>query len=161
MDFKQATLDGQDILRDSLSGIYYTQKEWRTLVTEDASQSFAGYHGRSTSMTYARKRVITLGGIVDRLGNSLESTAVKYLQNLFNLQSDAIALVPRILYIKDMYDDEWTLEVKVKDPIQFLEYDENFPGAYWKWQVTLESIDNPSYKSNEEKTVAGIEGTFG
>lgn len=146
MDFRQAKLDDQDILKDSSSGIYYTSKEWRTLVTDDTSQSIAGYHGRIASMTYARKRVITLEGVIDRLGNPYESESVKYLQNLFNLQTRTVELVARKLYIKDVYDQEWILDVKVKDPIQFLEYDGNFPGAYWKWQVTLESVKDPEYK---------------
>ena len=67
MDFKIAKLDGLDILLDSASGIYYTSKEWRRITTDDTSTNIAGYHGRNVSPTFARKRVITLEGIIQRI----------------------------------------------------------------------------------------------
>jgi hypothetical protein len=39
MDFKQCKLDGEDILKDSESGIYYVTKEWRRLVTDDSAEN--------------------------------------------------------------------------------------------------------------------------
>lgn len=161
MDFQQAKLDWQDILKDSVSGIYYSQKEWRSLTTDDTSTNISGYHGRITSPTFARKRVIILQGLIQRSGNANEKAAVTYLQNLFNLQADTSVVVPRQLYIKDMYGDEWIIDVKVRDPIDFLEYDQEWKGVAWKWMVTLESTEDPKYYSNTLKQNSGTEGTFG
>ncbi len=161
MDFKIARLDGSDVMKDSVSGIYYTAKEWRQLTTDDTSTNVSGYHGRRTSPTFARKRVIRLEGLVQRSGNTNEFDAVSYLQDLFNLQSNTGSVEARQLYIKDMYDDEWILDVKVRDPILFLEYDGDWTGVAWKWAVTLESIENPEYKSYVENEESGIEGLVG
>ena len=59
-----------------------------------------------------------------------------------------------------MYDNEWTLDVKVKDPISLVEYDDSFKGSAWKWQVVLESTTDPTYKSYTEKLESGVESTY-
>lgn len=150
MDFKLAKIDGQDVINGSTTGIYYAVKEWRQLVTDDTSTNLAGYHGRRVSATFARKRIVTFEGLIQRSGNANEYAAVIYLQNLFNLQVQTGSVTHRVLYIKDMYDAEWILDVKVREPISFIEYDDNFTGAYWKWMVVLESIDSPIYVSNTQ-----------
>lgn len=154
-------MDGLDVLKDSNSGIYYTAKEWRQLTTEDSSVSLAGYHGRRTTATRAIKRVITLEWLIQRAENSNEVESVTYLQNMFNLQSETGILVLRILYIKDIYDKEWNLSVKVREPIRFIEYDQNWKGYSWKWSVTLESVWDPTYKSTTELLSTGQEGNAG
>ncbi len=161
MDFQTATLDGQEILNGSTTGIYYTGKEWRQLTTDDSSVNLSGYHGRRVSATFARKRIVRMEGVILRSGNNDEEEAVKYLQNLFNLQSNTASVEDRVLYILDLYGDEWNLNVKVRDPIVFAEYDGDFKGAAWKWMVTLESTDSPIYRGLDELTETGSEGSFG
>lgn len=161
MDFKIAKLDWQDILKDWISWIYYVNKEWRRLSSDDYSQNIDWVHGRDVSPTFARVRIITLEWFVDRLWNDHELEAVQYLQNLFALQADLSSLQNRVLYIKDMYDAEWKLNVKVKDPLEFIEWDENFLGSHWKWRVVLESTSSPIYKSFEDIIVNWTESSFG
>lgn len=161
MDFKQAKLDGSDVLKDSSSGIYYTSREWRRLSTSDDSRIVDGWHGRTVSPTYARVRTVVLEGFVERLDNPNEAAAVEYLENLFALQGTLTAVIPKTLYVKDAYDREWTLPVKVKDPIEFANGDDDFRSTYWKWRVTLESVEDPVYRSLNEILASGTEGTFG
>ena len=151
MDFKTAKINWQDILKDQDSWIIYTHKQWRTLVTSDDSQNIDWIHWRNTSPTFARYRVITLEWISDRIWNELENqNSLEYLQNLFALQWDLSQLEEKELYIKDMYDNEWILKVKIKEPLTILEWDENIPWSHWKWRVVLESLKLPIYKSLDE-----------
>ena len=159
-DFKTAKLDWQDILKDGISWIYYTYKERKKLSTSDGSQDIDGSHGRYTSPTFARTRIITLEGYVDRLGNTAEFDAVQYLENLFSLQGDLWSLDQRVLYIKDMYDNEWNINVKIKDPLEFLEWDDTMIGSHWRWRVVLESTETPIYKSINQILVTWEEGNF-
>lgn len=160
-DFKIAKLDGQDILKDWISWIYYTFKEWRKLSTSDDSRNIDGVHGRTTSPTYARIRIITIEWFIDRVWNASEIDAVRYLENIFALQGNLWTLEKKLLYIKDIYDQEWKINVKIKDPLEVLEWDEEFIWSYWKWRIVLESTDTPIYKSYEEIIVSWEEGTFG
>ena len=159
-DFKIAKLDWQDILKNGISGIYYTFKEWRRLSTSDDSRNIDGIHGRTVSPTYARVRIITLEWYIDRLWNAEEFNAVQYLENIFALQGNLWTLQERELYIKDVYDQEWKLKVKIKDPIDILEWDDSFRGSHWRWRIVLESTDSPIYKSFQELLVNWEEGTF-
>jgi hypothetical protein len=72
------------------------------------------------------------------------------LERIFSLQTDPSELIPKELYIKDTYDQEWLLEVKIKTPIEFVEATNNFIGYAKKWRVVLESIENPVYRSAHE-----------
>ena len=105
--------------------------------------------------------MVTFEGYIQRFDNANEKVAVEYLQNLFCLQSNTGAVIPRTLYIKDMYDQEWTLPVKVREPVTFIEYSDDWKGAYWKWMAVLESVESPIYRSNTEISEAGTEGTIG
>lgn len=73
-------------------------------------------HGREVSETRAEVRVITLAGIIDRIGNDYDRTATEYIEQLFALNSNPATPRVRILYVRDIYDREWTLPVKVKEP---------------------------------------------
>ena len=66
------------------------------------------------------------------------------------MQWDLSKLEENELYIKDIYDNEWILNVKVKEPLEVLEWDENFIWSHYKWRVVLESTKEPIYKSLNE-----------
>ncbi len=163
MDAKQIKLDGSDILKDWVSGIYYVQKEWRNnLQVSDLANDRSGWHGRDVSPTFARVRIITLEGLIDRLPYpALEQSSTEYLEQLFALQSNPSILTPRTLYVKDIYNREWTLSVKVKEPCMIEEGDGEYKGSHWKWRVVLESIGDPSYLSYGEFSQSGIEWATG
>ena len=163
MEAKQFKLDGQDILLDGVSGIYYTQKEWRNnLQTSDLGNDRAWWHGRDVSPTFARIRIITLEGYIDRFANaSTEQAVTEYLERLFALQANPSILSPRTLYVKDVYNREWELDVKVKEPGTISEGDGEYKGSHWKWRVVLESVGDPTYLSYGEYTLSGIEGAYG
>lgn len=161
MDFKQCTIDWQDILHDGAHGIYYVTKEWRRLVTDDTSENIQGMHKRTVSPTYARKRIIILEGYIDGLWNDNQQSAQTYLESIFSLQTDPSSLIPKELYIKDIYDHEWILDVKVKTPVEFVEASDEFTGYAIKWRVELESIEDPTYRSAEEFEIIGTDGVFG
>lgn len=159
-NFKACKIDGYDVLRDSLSGIYYAKKDRRRLDVDDRSEDVQGVHRRTVTPTYARKRIITLEWYVDSLGNENEETAIKYLEDLFALQSDTSEVIPKQLYIKDMFDHEWILNVKVKSPFEAIEADDSFVGYAWKRRVVLESVESPVYKSLNEFSVQGEDGVY-
>lgn len=156
MDFKQAKIDWVDILQ---SWIVYTYVNWRKLVVNDESKDIEWVHGRNTSPLYARYRVITLEWVVDRLSGS-ENLKISHLQDIFSLQNDLSKLYEKELYVKDNFDNEWILNVKIKEPIEFLEWDETITGSHWKWRVVLESTSSPIYKSFQELLVNGNEWNF-
>lgn len=162
MEAVQIKIDGKDVLRDGMSGIYYTQKEWRNwLQVSDASNSKASMHGREVSETRAEVRVIPLAGIIDRIGNDYERTATEYLEQLFALNSNPATPKVRELYVKDIYDREWILPVKVKEPCAIKEWNADFKGSHWEWMAILESVGDPTYLSYGEYSASWIEGAFG
>lgn len=159
-NFKVCKIDGKDVLRDSVSGIYYAKKDWRRLDTDDRSEDVVGLHRRTVTPTYARSRIITLEWYVDALGNDKEETAVKYLEDLFALQSDTSEVIPKQLHIRDMFDHDWILDVKVKSPIEFVDALDDFSGYARNWRVVLESVESPVYRSLREFSVAGEDGVY-
>ena len=162
MDFKEAKINWQDILKWSDSWIVYTFKDWRKVVTTDNSDNIDWVHGRNVSPTYARISVVTLEWISDRVWNPLEDqNSIEYLQKLFALQWDLSSLEEKELYIKDMYDNEWILNVKIKDPLEIVEWDNSFVWSYWKWRIVLESTKEPIYKSLNELLQSSEEWHYG
>lgn len=162
MEALQIKIDNQDILRDGVSGIYYTQKSWRQLSVSDNASDRQWWHGRTVSPTFARVRIITLEGYIDRKTNpATELDVVKFMENLFPLQADPSILSPRVLYVKDVYNREWALDVKVKEPLDIFEGDSGFKGSHWTWRVVLESVGDPTYFSPGELLETGIEGIYG
>ncbi len=156
MDFKQVKLDWVDILQD---GIIYTYVNWRKLAVNDESRDIEWVHWRNTSPLYARYRIITIEWVLDRV-ILWESTKVQHLQDLFSLQSNLSALENRELYVKDSFDNEWKLYVKIKEPLEFIEGDDTMTWSYWKWRVVLESTSSPIYKSFNELYISWNEWNF-
>lgn len=151
MDIKQAKINWEDILKDSNSWILYTFYDWKKLITSDNSQNIDWVHGRNTSPTYARYRVITFEWVIDRVwNNSEELNNIDFLQRIFALQDDLFSFEKKELYIKDIYDQERTLDVKVKEPFELLEWDDDNVWSYYRWRVVLESTTTPIYKSLSE-----------
>lgn len=162
MDFKQAKINWQDILKNSTSWILYSFYDWRKLITSDDSQNIDWAHGKNSSPTYARSRIITLEWVSDRIWKqSEEQSNIDYLQNIFALQGDLFELEKKELYIKDSYDNEWVLDVKIKEPLEIVEWDENSPWSYYRWRVVLESTKDPVYKSYNEILTTWEEWDFG
>ena len=161
MDFKTAKLNWEDILKNSDYWIIYTFKDWRKLTVSDDSENIDWIHGRNVSPTYARIRIITLEWISDRVWNPLkDQNSIDYLQKIFALQWSLVSLEEKELYIKDMYDNEWTLKVKIKEPLEIVEWDESFVWSYWKWRVVLESTKEPVYKSLNEILNTSLEWNY-
>lgn len=159
MDFKEAKIDGVNIIYDE--SVIYTQKEWLKLSTDDESQDIDGVHGRIVSPSLARFRVITLSWYIDR-AFSWEQEKIEHLRRLFALQDDDLFEIQgKELYIKDLFDNEWILGVKVKEPLEVVEGDENFYWQYWKWRVVLESTKTPIYKSKNQNILEGQAGKIG
>lgn len=122
MQAKEIYLDNKNILGDGTLGIYWTNRDWRNnLQVRDVSTPREGGHGRDVSATFAEFRVITLAGYIDRMTNENNFEAVKYLENMFSLQSNPSILKPRILKVVDIYDRVWEMTVKIKDPVEFTE----------------------------------------
>lgn len=155
---KHIFFDGKNILGTSEMGILFTQKDWRNnLSVRDVSVSREGGHGRDVTATFAEIRTITLSGIIDIKTNEKHFEAVKFLENLFSLQTNPSILTPHTLKVIDFYDREWVLPVKIKDPITFDDGDENFSASHWRWMVTLESLSDPTFFSENENEVQGQE----
>ena len=162
MDFKEAKINWQDILKWSSSWIVYTFKDWRKVLTTDNSENIDWVHGRNVSPTYARVRVITLEWVSDRIWNPLEEqNSIEYLQKIFALQWALSSLEEKELYIRDLYDNEWILNVKIKEPLDIVEWDDSFVWSYWKWRVVLESTKEPIYKSLNEILNSSLEWNYG
>ena len=162
MDFKEAKINWQDILKWTSSGIVYTFKDWRKVLTTDNSENIDWVHGRNVSPTYARVRVIILEWVSDRIWNPLEEqSSIEYLQKIFALQWALSSLEEKELYIRDLYDNEWILNVKIKEPLDIVEWDDSFVWSYWKWRVVLESTKEPIYKSLNEILNSSLEWNYG
>lgn len=157
MDFKQLKLDGVDILQ---TWIIYTYVNWKKLVVNDESRDIEWVHWRTTSPVYARYRVITIEWVLDRVSWS-ENEKITHLQDIFSLQNNLSNLESKSLYIKDSFDNEWILWVKIKEPIEFIEWDDSMSWSYWKWRVVLESTTSPIYKSFQELFINWNEWNIG
>lgn len=153
--------NNNDVLLDWISGIFYTRIERRKLTFENQKDDIIGTHGRIISPTYARARVITIEGVIDWLDNSRLRQAIQHLEQMFKLQSDLSELQRNKLKITDYWWDEWSLDVTVTEPIEIIEYSDDFIWASYKRRTVLESIDNPIYRSLNENVYYAIEWTYG
>ena len=158
---QQILIDGVDILRN---GIHYTHTNWLELQVSDESRDIQGTHGRDVSPTFARTRVITLEGIVDRRVNDYD--AINHLRYLFRLQWLSEAVDVRTVSVFDAYWTKWNIRTKIKEPLDIQEGDEEtWVWEYWKWRVVLESIWWPEYRSEFEVRYPasgyGKEGLYG
>lgn len=151
MDFKICRINWVNpIIDDSM---IYTKKEWLKLSVDDDSQNIEWAHARIVSPTFARVRTIILEWIIDRAFSSAEEK-VNHLRSIFALQDeDLFEVYNNELYIKDIYDNEWIINVKIKEPIDIVEWDEEFYWEYWKWRVVLESTKSPVYKSYNQNLI--------
>ena len=161
MNFKQAKINGVDVLHDGLHGIYWAKQDWRRLSTRDESTNLAGTHGRIVSPTYASHRQVIFEWYIDNMGNDKEQEAMEFLQSMFALQSITGVLETKELYIKDHHDNERTMDVKVADQLEIIPADDDMRDYAWKWRVVLESGKDPRYYSLEEFVKNGLEGDFG
>lgn len=151
MDFKNLRINWVNPIMDD--SMIYTKKEWLKLSVDDDSQNVEWAHERIISPTLARVRTITLEWVIDR-AFSWASDKVNHLRSIFALQDEDLFEVKESeLYIKDIYDSEWIINIKVKEPLDIVEGDEQFYGEYWKWRVVLESTKSPVYKSYNENIV--------
>lgn len=157
MEFKSAKIDGVNIL---VPGILYTRREYRRIVTSDESQNIEGFHGRNTSPTFARYRIITIEGVIDRMEWVDNDTRLSHLESLFAFQTQLLKVQPKTLTIVDIYDREWEIEVKVKDALEVLEGDETMEWSHWRWRVVLESVKSPIMRSTIETQVSWEEWNF-
>ncbi|PZM85074.1 hypothetical protein DLH72_02230 [Candidatus Gracilibacteria bacterium] len=84
MDYKEIKINGQKI---DIPGIFFTKVEWRKLSVSDSSRNIEGMHSRIVSPTFARVRIITIEGVIERI-DGIEKAAerLNHLQNLFSLQ---------------------------------------------------------------------------
>ena len=158
---KTITLDNKSLDRDGISGILITLQDWQKLSTSDNSEDRSGQHGRQTSATMARIRTITLEGVIDRVNNPYELQAVQYIEQLLCLQSDPSSLVPRTLAVKDIYDREYTILTKVKEPVELVEWDSSMKWSHWSWRCVLESVNDPAYTEKNEQSIASSESAYG
>lgn len=86
---------------------------------------------------------------------------IRFMEGIFSLQADPSILIPRDLYVKDEFNNEWSLAVKVKEPLDIREADSNFKGSHWLWRVVLESVGDPTYITPGDLVLAGVEGAYG
>lgn len=160
MNAKEIFIDGQNILA---TGVYYTAKNWSELAVSDESRDIAGMHGRVVSPTYARVRIITLEGYIDR--RESDFPAVEHLQYMFRLQRHIEAVDTRLVSLIDEYNRKWNIKAKIKEPLVLEEGDGEWAGEYYRWRVVLESVGGAEFTSDAETRVPetwyGSEGTYG
>ena len=162
MKAKTFYLDGQDIQHGWDYGISITMQDWKNgLQVSDASSEKSGKHWREVTETRAVNRMVVLAGWLDRVDNENEQEAVEFLESIFALQSNVSILKPRKLKVVDIYDREWELNVKIKEPVIIEEWDESFVGSHWNWRVVLESVDDPAYEAAADSTIESGEGVYG
>lgn len=161
MRILEAKLDWVNIILDGTYGIFYSKTNWRRLDTDSDSEWYQWNHWRHTSPLYARTRKISLEWYVDNLWNAKELEAVEHLENLFALQGNPGSVVPRLLYIKDIHWKEWIMNVKIAEPLDIEETDDDMRDYAWEWRVELESIEDPRYYSAEEVSQNILELDYG
>lgn len=158
MDFKQIKIDWKDILID---WIIYTAVDWRKISVSDSSRNIEGVHSRVVSPTYARYRIITIEGLLDRIDwLDKEEQRFNHLQAIFALQTNLSRLQEKEVYVKDNFNNERIIKAKIKEPFEYVEGDENMNWSYWRWRVVLESTSSPFYKSFKQKMVYGYKGHY-
>lgn len=151
MDFKEIKINWQKI---DIPWIYFTNVNWRKLSVSENSKNIDWTHSRIVSPTYARVRIITIEWIVDKLWDTdFSAEKIYHLQNIFALQTDLSELEEKEVYIKDIFWNEWKILVKIKEPFDFEEADQNLVWSHWKFRVVLESTKSPIYKSFEENFI--------
>lgn len=150
MDFKQIKINWKDIILNEW--IIYQNVSWRKLVVSESSKNIEWLHKRIVSPTYARIRQIIIEWIIERLDNK-DQERLNYLQWLFSLQWDLSELEEKEIYIKDLFNNEWKIQAKIKEPFEFLEWDEQLIGSHWRFRVVLESTYSPLYRSFDENFV--------
>lgn len=160
MLYKNIFIDGKNVL---INGVYFESVNWRELGVSDQSRDVVGTHSRIVSPTYARVRIITLTGLVDR--RIADKKAVDHLESLFYLQRHIEAVDARLLTVEDEYGDFWNIRVKVKEPLQIEDGDSAWRGEYYRFRVVLESVGSPAFKSRDEIRAplsgSGSEGRYG
>lgn len=151
-------IDSVDVL---LSGMLFSKTDWKKLSVSSESSSIAWTHGRIISPTKADHRTITLEWVIDWIGNSNLETAVKHLESMFALQSDLSSLTTKQFRALDAFGDEWILDVTVVDPVEILDYSDDYLEAAYKWRVVLESAKTPIFRSLTETVATWIEWSYG
>lgn len=155
-------LDWQDILRWDGYWIHYSMKDWYNgIQISDGSTDRTGRHGRDVTPTKAVLRSVTLAGYIDRVWNVNEFESVKWLEQLFALQSNPSILTPRMLTITDIYGRVLEMPVKIKEKLIIEEWNSEFVGSHWAWRCSLESIGDPTLIGQEEYTINTQEWTYG
>lgn len=142
MRLLNCSIDWNNIADASL-GIYFTDTDWTTLAVENTSESIRRSHKRTVSPLEAKKRVITLQGVIDWSGNANAEDALAYLQGIFALQDNLYTLEQKTLLIEDVFNNNWEIPVIVADNFEYDEYSKDFQWHSMKWRVVLESAESP------------------
>ncbi|PZM85073.1 hypothetical protein DLH72_02225 [Candidatus Gracilibacteria bacterium] len=114
------------------------------------------------SIFFARVRIITIEGVIERI-DGIEKAAerLNHLQNLFSLQTNLATLEEKELFIKDIFGNDWKIFIKIKEPFEFFEGNDEIVGSHYNFRVVLESTKSPVYKSFEENFIESKSGDFG
>lgn len=161
MRVQQIKIDWVDILLDWTFWIFYSKTNYTRMDTDDESENFSWSHWRYTSPLYARTRRISLEWYIDNLWNVKEEEAYNHLTKMFALQSQPVQVMPKVLYIKDIHWKEWIMNVKVADPLDIQETDDDFWDYAREWRIELESVEDPRYYSAQEVTQNVLELDYG
>lgn len=161
MRIKIAKIDDVDILLDWTYGIFYSKTQRRKLSVDDDSDDKAWSHWRYVSPTYARVRQIVFEWYIENMWNIKEQDAFEHLQSLFALQWRTWKLQPKKLYVKDVHDNEWIMDVKVSEPLDIQVADEDMRDYARERRIELESVEDPRYYSFEEVQTNILEWDFG
>lgn len=161
MRVQEIKLDWVNVLLDWTYWIFYSKTNYLKIDADDDSENFAWSHWRYTSPLYARTRKISLEWYIDNLWNDKELEAYTHLQNMFALQWQPGEIVPKQLYIKDIHWKEWIMNVKIAEPLDLTEADDDMRDYAREWRIELESIEDPRYYSADEVTQNILEFDYG
>lgn len=155
MIWKEYKFKGEKINKQTLDWqIWLTLVNWRKIETSDEQSNILWNHWVRTSPTFARWRLITIEWVILANTKENQSKAMDFLDNLFALQTYLWTTEKYIFSVVDEQNRIWNLETKIKNPIEYELFEEDYiEGSDRKFRVVLFG-DDPRFFGEEEYTQA-------
>lgn len=141
--------------------IWLVEVPWTAIDSSDFQTDIQGTHWITVSPTYARGRRIAIQGVVFAKNRTDSANGISFLQNLFALDATPSQLNLKEFKAIDELGNEWAIQTKIKEPLEFQLWDEDQTNPYEReFRVVLQSPDARYFSANEIN-VAGAEWFFG
>lgn len=133
---------------DKNYSIFIENIKWRELWSSDSQKKKQFFHWSVLSPTLANSRKIIIEGIIRSDDRKSLNEAMFFLDNFFALQEDFSRLEENEFEVIDESDNRWKCLAKVKSPIEYKVFEDDFIDGADRWfRVVLEAWDPLMYSS--------------